>query len=47
MIVEETSDLEVKAKAVEEGLKTLRDMAVDRLLEGVTTVEEVLSITSG
>lgn len=40
-----TNELDIKEKAVEQGMITLRDMAIRRLTEGVTTVEEVLTVT--
>jgi len=35
----------IRAKAREEGMRTLRESAVEKLLQGVTTPEEVLRIT--
>lgn len=35
----------LRAKAREEGMRTLRESAVDKLLKGVTTYEEVLRVT--
>lgn len=35
----------IRAKAREEGMRTLRECAVERLLEGVTTYQEVLRVT--
>jgi general secretion pathway protein E len=35
----------LRAKAREEGMRTLRESAVDKLLKGLTTYEEVLRVT--
>ena len=35
----------IRAKSREEGMRTLRESAVDKLLKGVTTYEEVLRVT--
>ena len=35
----------IRAKAVEEGMKTLRQDALDKLSQGITTPEEVLRVT--
>jgi general secretion pathway protein E len=35
----------IRAKAREEGMRTLRESAIDKLLKGVTTYEEVLRVT--
>lgn len=45
MIVGNATDLEIEAQARKEGMKTLREMAIDKLKAGLTTVDEVLSIT--
>ncbi len=36
----------LKKRAVEQGLKTLKDSAIQKVLDGTTTVEEVLSIAA-
>ncbi len=45
MIIARSASNEVKQKALEEGMKTLRDDGWDKVLRGVTTVEEVLRVT--
>jgi len=35
----------VRAEAIRQGMKTLRESALNKLLEGTTTIEEVLSVT--
>ena len=35
----------IRAKAREEGMRTLRESAVEKLLKGITTFEEVLRVT--
>jgi len=44
MIISRSGDAEIKQKAVEEGMKTLRESAVNEVLNGVTTVEEVMRV---
>lgn len=45
MVLKGSSAFELKKQAVLEGMRTLRDSAFDRVIEGVTTLEEALSIT--
>ncbi len=44
MIISRSGDVEIKQKAIEEGMKTLRESAVNEILNGVTTVEEVMRV---
>ncbi|MBN1803913.1 MAG: type II/IV secretion system protein [Sedimentisphaerales bacterium] len=44
LIMEERSDQDIKQQAVKEGMKILRDKAVDEVLAGVTTIEEMMRI---
>ena len=44
MIISRSGDVEIKQKGVEEGMKTLRESAVNEVLNGVTTVEEVMRV---
>ncbi len=46
MLMSETDDIKIKEQAVKEGMRTLRDQALDKLRDGITTVEEVISVTS-
>ena len=47
MIMRKTSSDEIKGHAVKtNGMKTLRDNAIENLVNGVTTLEEVLRVTS-
>jgi type IV pilus assembly protein PilB len=46
MIVAEVGDLEIKEQAIKEGMRTLREVGIEKLKAGLTTVEEVLSSTS-
>jgi len=46
MISSNASELDIKDVAVKEGLVSLRQAAVNKMLEGITTVEEVFSVTS-
>ncbi|MCM8782145.1 MAG: Flp pilus assembly complex ATPase component TadA, partial [Candidatus Omnitrophica bacterium] len=45
MIVKRASDDEIKDYAVKHGMKTLRDDAISKFLNGLTTLEEALSVT--
>jgi len=46
MIIKKTPTAEIKTYAVKHGMKTLRDDALDKFCNGLTTLEEMLSITS-
>lgn len=46
MTITRRSSDEIKVHAVKEGMKTLRDNAMEKFLSGMTTLEEVLRITS-
>ena len=46
MIVEGASTSELKEQAVKEGMFTLRSAGLDKIKQGVTTIEEVVSETS-
>lgn len=46
MVLEEASNLEIKQKAVNEGMLTLRADAVEKLKAGITSFEEVLRETT-
>jgi type IV pilus assembly protein PilB len=45
MILEEASTAELREQAQKEGMKTLRQAGMQKVIEGVTTVEEVLRVT--
>jgi type IV pilus assembly protein PilB len=45
MILEDASTAELRAQAQKEGMKTLRQAGMTKVIEGVTTVEEVLRVT--
>ena len=45
LIVKDATDLEIRDKAVEQGFVTLRAAAIKQMLAGVTTIEEVMSVT--
>lgn len=47
MIVAEAGDLAIEEQAIKEGLHLLREAALEKLKAGITTVEEVLSVTIG
>lgn len=46
MIISKAAPFTIKKKAVEEGMITLRDVAMEKLRDGLTTIEEVLGTTS-
>jgi type IV pilus assembly protein PilB len=47
MILEEASTAELREQAQKEGMRTLRQAGMAKVVEGVTTVEEVLRVTLG
>ena len=47
MILSGATNQEMQAQAIKEGMITLRQAALFKLKEGVTTVEEVLAETTG
>lgn len=47
MIIAEAGDLAIEEQAMKEGLHVLREAALDKLRAGITTVDEVLSVTIG
>ena len=46
MIMSKTSSDEIKDYGIKHGMKTLRDNALENFINGVTSLEEVLRITS-
>jgi type II secretory ATPase GspE/PulE/Tfp pilus assembly ATPase PilB-like protein len=44
MIISRSSESEVKEQAIAEGMKKLRDSAVNEVLDGTTTTEEVMRV---
>jgi type IV pilus assembly protein PilB len=44
MIVDKSSDDVIKQQAIEEGMKTLRNNAIDEVLNGVTTLDEMMRV---
>lgn len=47
LIIKRASASVIKNQAVQEGMKTLRMAGIDKAREGITTLEEVLAVTSG
>lgn len=45
MVLKGETMIELKRQAIREGMKTLRQSAIDRVIEGKTTLEEALSAT--
>ena len=44
MILEGTSDDAVKQQAINEGMKTLRKSGVDEVINGLTTLDELMRV---
>lgn len=44
-IINGSSDIELKKVAVSQGMKSLRQSAISKMKEGVTTIDEVVSVT--
>jgi len=47
LVIKRASASVIKNQAVQEGMKTLRMAGIDKAREGITTLEEVLAVTSG
>lgn len=47
LILKRASSHEIKEKAVSEGMRTLRQDGLDKVVKGVTTLSEVLRLTAG
>jgi len=47
MIVRGASNIELKEVAKAEGMMTLRDSGIEKIKEGVTTLEECVRVTFG
>jgi len=45
LLVEKASSTEIKKYAVAMGMKTLKDDGLDKILKGLTTIEEVIKVT--
>ena len=45
MIMQKVDSGQIKARAVEEGMSTIRDHGIEKILNGVTSIEEILSNT--
>jgi type IV pilus assembly protein PilB len=46
LVLEGSSTIEIKAEAIRQGMKTLRMSGVSKIVEGITTVEEVGRVTA-
>ena len=46
MVIERKSSMEIAKVAVAQGMKNLRAVALDKVREGITTLEQVLVMTS-
>ena len=44
-IIEDVSATQLKRLAIDEGMRTLRMVGVEKITQGLTTVEEILSVT--
>jgi type IV pilus assembly protein PilB len=45
MVLRGGSALEIKQGAIQEGMRTLRMSGLEKLKEGITTIEEVVRVT--
>ena len=45
MVFENASEDDIRAKSIEEGMVSLRDSGIRKVVDGITTVEEVLRST--
>lgn len=45
LVLKRASSLEIKAAAIKAGMKTLRDDGLLKVLDGITTIEEVMRVT--
>ena len=45
MIFDEKSESDIRAQAIKNGMTPLRDAGIDKINEGVSTVEEILRAT--
>lgn len=46
LIVKRASAVVIKNQAVNEGMKTLRMVGIEKALEGITTLDEILRVTA-
>jgi type II secretory ATPase GspE/PulE/Tfp pilus assembly ATPase PilB-like protein len=46
MIMKRATGREIKLAAMKRGMKTLRMVGLDRVMEGLTTLEEVMRVTA-
>jgi type II secretory ATPase GspE/PulE/Tfp pilus assembly ATPase PilB-like protein len=44
MIVHRTSSTELKAQSIREGMRTLRDDGLEKVMSGISTIEEILRV---
>ena len=44
LVVRRASSVEIKALAVQEGMQTLRDDGLEKVLSGVSTIDEILRV---
>lgn len=47
MIVEKASSEEIKKRAIEMGMRILKEDGIDKVLKGITTIEEIVRATQG
>lgn len=45
MVLQKSSSDDIKARAIQNGMKTLREDGLQKIISGVTTIEEVLRVT--
>jgi type IV pilus assembly protein PilB len=47
MILHRESDTEIRRVAIEEGMYSLRMSAIEKMKQGIITIEEVFAVTAG
>lgn len=47
LIISRSSAMEISKVAISQGMKTLRDVAIDKVRDGATTLEQTLVVTAG
>jgi type IV pilus assembly protein PilB len=46
LVIERKSAMEISKLAIQQGMRTLRMVALDKVREGISTLEQVLVLTS-
>lgn len=46
MILRNASTMDIQAQAIKDGMRTLRDAGIEKVLQGETTIEQVIAVTT-